>query len=77
MNQYELIFGYLEEHESITVMEACLYLGVTKLSTRIGEMIRNGYLKKRGIRIIKQMIEAPNRYGKKCRFMQYRKAALK
>lgn len=75
MNQYDLILGYIEEHGSITPAEAFMYLGITKLSTRIGEMSRNGFLKKKGIKLTKKMVEAPNRYGKTCRFMQYGKAA--
>ena len=69
MNQYDLILGYIEEHGSITPMEAYLELGITKLATRISEMIR------RGIKISKKSITVINRRGQKCRVMQYGKAA--
>ena len=35
---------YLDNHpEGITPYEAFLYLHITKLSTRIGEMVKDGY----------------------------------
>ena len=65
------IIRYLEEHpEGITLFEAFLSLGVSKLSTRIGEIIREGWM------IIDKTPEVkkyPN--GKTKRFMRYRKAA--
>lgn len=65
------IIRYLEEHpEGITLFEAFLELGCSKLSTRIGEIIRDGWL------IIDKTPEV-RKYlnGKTKRFMRYRKAA--
>jgi len=43
-NQHMKIARYLDEHpEGITPMDAFSKLRITKLSTRIGEMIRDGY----------------------------------
>lgn len=69
MNQHQLILDYLDQHGSITPAEAFTYLGITKLSTRIGEMIR------RGVKISKKTVSAPNRWGRMCRYTQYRRAA--
>ena len=69
MNQHQLILDYIDEHGSISPAEAFQYLGITKLSTRISEMIR------RGVKITKKTCHAPNRYGKMCRFTRYGKAA--
>lgn len=44
MNQHKKIADYLDRHpEGITPFEAFVSLHITKLSTRIGEMERNGY----------------------------------
>lgn len=69
MNQYELIDKYLEEHPvGITPMEAFINLGITKLSTRVGEMIRRGY------KIEKTTVNVPTRYGKMARVTRYRRS---
>jgi len=41
-NQCKRILEYMREHGSITPMECFLKLRITKLATRIGEMIRSG-----------------------------------
>jgi hypothetical protein len=69
MNQYQLILDYIEQHGSITTMEAFLDLGITKLSTRISELIR------RGVKITKVSVTVPDRRGKLCRVTRYGKAA--
>ena len=69
MNQHQLILDYIEEHGSITTMEAFLYLGITKLSTRVSELIR------RGVKISKVPVKVPDRRGKLCRVTRYGKAA--
>ena len=43
MNQCKRISDYLDRHGSITPMEAFEKLRITKLATRIGEMIRSGH----------------------------------
>ena len=70
MNQYKKIEQYLQEHPAgITPMDAFIDLGITKLSTRIGEMIRNGY------RVEKIPESRVNALGEVKRYMRYRKAA--
>ena len=68
MNQHKAILDYLEAHGSITPMEAFNNLGITKLSTRISEMIRRGY------KFRKVPVEGKNRYGEPVRYMRYEKA---
>ena len=42
MTQRDEILKYIEEHGSITPMDAFYHLGITKLATRISEMRRDG-----------------------------------
>ena len=65
MSQHERIMKYIDDFGSITPMQAFLDLGITKLSTRIGEIIS------RGGRISKTMVSAKNRYGEPVRYMKY------
>lgn len=69
--QHERILAFLDRHGSITPMEAFTELGITKLSTRIGEMIENG------ISIEKQREKGKNRYGETVTFMKYTKGEQK
>lgn len=66
MTQNARIIQYLEEVGSITPMEAFSELGITKLSTRIGEIERTG------VSISRQFVEGKSRYGDKMRYMRYR-----
>ena len=68
MNQHKAIMDYLEAHGSITPMQAFSELGITKLSTRVSEMIRRGY------RVRKIPTAGKNRYGENVRYMRYEKA---
>ena len=44
LTQHKKIWDYLCKHpEGITPYEAFVHLKITKLSTRIGEMIKDGY----------------------------------
>lgn len=63
------ILTYIFDFGSISPMEAFSDLGITKLSTRISEM------KVLGIRLDQSYVSCKNRYGKKVRYMRYRKAA--
>ena len=63
--QYRDILRYLEEFGSITTMEAFSQLGITKLSTRISEMISRGFVFK------KEIITDRNRYGRNIHYMRY------
>lgn len=65
--QHERILQYMDAHGSITPMEAFSELGITKLSTRIGEMIESG------IKIEKRREKGTNRFGEKVNYMRYTK----
>ena len=67
MTQHQRIEKYIEDFGSISPMEAFRDLGITKLATRIGEMIRDGY------RVEKRLESAENRYGEKVHYMRYAK----
>lgn len=68
-NQHRKIANFLETHGSITPMDAFMELHITKLSTRIGEMIRDGYP------VIKTMEQYINADGGISRYMRYRKVS--
>ena len=68
MTQRERILKYLDDFGNITPMQAYSDLGITKLATRISEMIRSGD------KIRKVPQESRNRYGETVRFMRYEKA---
>lgn len=68
-NQQWNILCYIYDFGSISPMEAFSELGITKLSTRISEM------RMMGIQFDQAYENSTNRYGKKVRFMRYRKAA--
>ena len=65
MTQYDLILKYMDDFGSISPMEAFVDLGITKLSTRVGEMIRDG------VQIQKKTVHSRNRYGKRIHFTRY------
>ena len=63
------ILLYIAIYGSISPMEAFSDLGITKLSTRISEM------RVLGIQFDQGYEGSTNRFGKKVRYMRYRKAA--
>ena len=65
MNQYERILDYIDRFGSISPMEAFSDLGITKLSTRIGEMRRDG------LDFSQEWETRKNRYGESVRYMRY------
>lgn len=65
MTQKDAIMEYMRTHDSITPMEAFSELGVTKLATQVGLLIKDGE------KIKKQTIKMKNRYGRTCHFMKY------
>lgn len=69
--QHQDIDRYLSLHpEGLTTIEAVFKLNVTKLSTRLSEMIKTGY------KVTKTVEYTFNERGKvEKRFMRYRKAA--
>lgn len=68
-NQQLHILWYIDSFGSITPMEAFNELGITKLATRISEM------RVLGIQFDQDYEGRTNRFGKKVRYMRYRKAA--
>ena len=68
MTQHKAILDYMEKRGSISPMEAFSELGITKLATRVSELIRAGH------KIRKIPAEGTNRYGETVRFMRYEKA---
>lgn len=63
------ILWYISRYGSISPMEAFNDLGITKLATRISEM------RSIGIEFGQDYEGRTNRFGKKVRYMRYRKAA--
>ena len=56
MNQREKIVKYMQDFGKITPMDAFIDLGITKLATRVSELIRDG------MPIIKEPQKGRNRY---------------
>ena len=69
MTQCDLIKKYLDDFGSISTYEAMVDLGVASLSKRICD------LKDQGEKIITEVIQVKNRYGKKTHYTRYRRAA--
>lgn len=63
--QHARILRYMKEFGSITTLEAFTDLGITKLTTRISEMRRQG------IRILGKRIEVKNRFEETCYVNRY------
>lgn len=63
--QYKRIEEYIDKHGSITQVDASRDLGISKLSTRIGEMIKLGY------QIKKEDEKGENRFGEPCHYKRY------
>lgn len=68
MTQAQRIRQHLDDHGSISPMEAFSELGITKLATRISEMIRGGE------KIQKTMEKGLDRYGNPVTYMRYKRA---
>ena len=68
MTQKDRIRKYMQDNGSISPMEAINEFGITKLATRISEMIRDGE------KIQKTLETSLNRYGEKVTYMRYKKA---
>lgn len=65
MTQHEAIIEYMKQNGSISPFEAFAFLGITKLSTRIGELIKAGYC------IDKKREKHTNIYGKTTPYVRY------
>ena len=66
MNQRYRILQYMLKFGSITPAQAFNDLGITKLATRISEMIDEG------LPIVKSYETGKNRFGEKTSWMKYR-----
>lgn len=66
ISQHEAILRGMERYGRMYPMLAIHAYGITKLSTRIGEIER-----KSGLRFDRQRVDAVTRYGRKCHYMQY------
>lgn len=64
--QAERIYEYMNRFGSITPMDAFSDLGITKLATRVSEMIGDG------VQIEKKLEKSKNRYGQTVHYMRYR-----
>lgn len=64
--QKQLILDYIDKFGSITPMEAFSDLGITKLATRVSEMIHED-----GIEFYKDQVDSVNRFGKKVSYTRY------
>lgn len=65
MTQRDRILEYMDTFGSITPFQAFVDLGITKLSTRISEM------RKDGINITDEMMYSKNRYGEPTHYKKY------
>lgn len=65
ISQNQRVLEYIEEHGSITQLEALQDLGVMRLASRISD------LRRCGIPIKKEMQKSKNRYGEPVRFASY------
>ena len=65
MTQCEMILKYLDDFGSITTYEAFVELGITRLASRINDLINDGYNFK------KTWVYKKNRYGKSIKFLKY------
>lgn len=63
--QQEQIVNYMIDFGSITPMQAFSDLGITKLATRVSEMIADGMV------IKKERVKSKNRYGDTVHFTRY------
>ena len=66
MTQKELILEYINQHGSITPMEAFSELGITKLATVVSDLRRHD-----GIEFEKELEKSLNRFGKPVHYMRY------
>lgn len=66
MTQHQQIIAYMNDHGTITPMQAFRDLKITKLATRISE------LKRRGVDIETAYIDSENDQGNHYRYAMYR-----
>ena len=66
--QYDKVLRYIDEHGSITPMEAFSEFGITRLAARVNE------LQRKGIVLERKMESGKNRFGENVRYMCYWRA---
>lgn len=66
MTQNDRIMNHLQEHGTITQLEAMQEYGIYRLASRISD------LRKEGIKIDRTMVKGKNRYGESTCFAEYR-----
>lgn len=66
--QYDKILRYINEHGSISSMEAFNEFGITRLAARVNE------LQRKGIYLEREMEHSKNRFGEKSHYMRYWRA---
>lgn len=69
MSQKEQVLAYMEEHGSITPLEAEKHIGCMRLGARIWDLRHDGY------NIVSEMVEVETRHGGKATVARYRLAA--
>ena len=69
MTHSEMILVYIEQHGSITPMEAIEELGCMRLGARIYDLKQHGYS------IVAEREDGLNRRGEKCHWARYRMGA--
>lgn len=65
MNQSAKIARHLDRYGSITAVEAMQEYGIMRLASRISD------LRKRGMRIDRDMVRGQNRFGEKTSYARY------
>lgn len=65
LTQNQRLLDYLDEHGSVTQIEALNKLGIMRLASRVSD------LRKKGYQIDSRMDVVTNRYGEKCRVKRY------
>ena len=66
MTQKEIILKHLEEHKTITTSQAIMDYGITRLATRVWELIND-----ENYNIYKRTVCVKTRYGKKTSIVIY------
>lgn len=66
MTQCERVLKHMEQHETITTMEAIEELGIMRLGARIWDLKHNGH------DIRRKMVTGKNRHGETVRYAEYR-----
>lgn len=65
MNQNERILQHIQEHGSITAMEAMQEYGIMRLASRMCD------IKKAGFAVRREDVKGKNRFGEETRFARY------